>query len=197
MRAQVIIGSLLVTGSAYAAALTSSGAPAGDRARVGQCAALFGDLRARQENARARSKRLDWVDEEQSGVTIAHAAEEWEDPITLELGGLRLVGTRGRAAMFQVTAALAASTGCPAGVHQVHVDARLAAWTRVLAVLQRGVLVDHRGRLGFIRAPHAGEPRWLLAWRMRASLPPPPPGGVTLDNIYSSTPPRYRYGSGE
>jgi hypothetical protein len=185
MRAMIIGVLLCVTGSAHAAAL--GGKPTGDRARVERCSRLFGDLRAHQDNARARARRLDWVDEEQSGVTIAHAAEEWEEPINLELGGLKLVGTRGRAALFQITTALAASTGCPAGIYPVSVDARLTARTHVLAVLRRGVLVDHRGRLGFIKAPRAGEPRWLLAWRMRASLPPPPAGaGVSMENIYNS-----------
>jgi hypothetical protein len=142
-----------------------------------QCAALFGDAVARRTNAASRARNLDWVDEEPTGVTIAHAAEGWDEPAAIQLRGIRLVRTRAAGiAEVQLSPEAARAAGCVAGTYVVGMDSSLGLQARVLAVMRHGVLVERRGRLAFITAPGMEHPRWLLAWRMRATLQPPAPG---------------------
>jgi hypothetical protein len=142
-----------------------------DAFRAQRCAALFGDheLRARYSSQRAR--RLDWVHEDENGVTVAHMEESWEEPVRLKLRGVRFVGVRGSTALFQVDPKMAGAVGCQGGIYALGIDHALGRHVRVLAVLRRGVLVEHHGQLGFIAAQGVRDPRWLVAWRLRAEVP--------------------------
>jgi hypothetical protein len=136
------------------------------------CKALFGDRQLRAKHAKQRAKQLDWVREDEDGVTVAHMEEGWgEEPVRLTVRGTRLAGVRGSTALFQLSAARAAAVGCPAGTYALGVDHALGRHVQILAVLSRGVLVEHRGQLGFISAPGVRDPRWLVAWRLRAEVP--------------------------
>lgn len=142
-----------------------------DALQAQRCAALFGDRELRARHASQRAKRLDWVHEDENGVTIAHLEERWEDPVRLRVRGARFVGVRGSRALFQVSSSMAGAVGCPAGTYALGIDHALGRHVQVLAVLHRGVLVEHHGQLGFIAAPGVRDPRWLVAWRMRAEIP--------------------------
>jgi hypothetical protein len=172
-----------------ARAETLVGAVAATAARPGeqQCAALFGDVAARRANAALRARNLDWIDEEQSGVTIAHAAEGWEEPTRIEVKGLRLLRTRPDAgiAEVQLSSSAARTAGCAAVTYLVGVDAALGFQARVLAILRHGVLVERRGQLVFLSSRGVPPPRWLLAWRMRATLRPLTPGSEEIATVSS------------
>jgi hypothetical protein len=128
----------------------------------------------RESNAAARQAQLDWVDEEPGGVTVAHRNGRWRAPIGLRLQGLRFIATvEGRTApqvVVEVTRGLAAAASCPAGRYALERDRNLTPVTRILAVLDHGALVEHRGELRYFASAAAPYPRWLMAWRMRAEL---------------------------
>ena len=166
----VVLGlGLLVAGPALAAPPAAA-----DRSPASQCPALFGGEQNHQRNAARRQRLVDWIEEDEDGVTIVHTSHAWrKDPYPLHLRGLRLVRVAGGQATFELDAAAAAHTGCRAGVYRLGVDSSLSRRTRVLAVLSSVVLVEHHGRLAFIAPAGADVPgRWLLAWRMDGELPP-------------------------
>jgi len=166
---------LALPASAIASGLAPapSRSPARTRSAI-HCAALFGDARAQAGNASARAHRLDWVDEEASGITLAHSHPGWGDPVRLQLRGLelrRIEPSAGQAsAIFDLSPAVARTVGCPAGEYALALDHELMPSMRILAILQRGVLVEHRGGLGFVALPGTELPRWFVAWRMRATV---------------------------
>lgn len=157
------------------------------RPKARACSPLFGDARARTRNQRLRQSALDWVQEEDSGVTIAHTRESWGEPVAMLLRGVRLVRIVGqrdqRRAEVALAPGLAREVGCAAGRYTIGVDALVGKGTRVLEVLDSGLLVERRGVLGHVARPGAVRPRWLLAWRVRAELPPGSPGPVLINGL--------------
>jgi len=152
--------------------------------RAEACPALFGDQQVRSDNSARRARTLDWVDEEEDGVTVAHTNGRWKEPIRLRVRGVQLVSVRSNRAVVQISPTLAAAAGCQPGDYQVRVDDALTANTRVLAVLSHSVLVEHRGRLGFIAPRGTDSPRWLLAWRMNGEVRPTPAHLLYRSPIY-------------
>lgn len=170
-----------------------------DAFRAQRCAALFGDHELRARHASQRAKRLDWVHEDENGVTVAHMEEQWEEPVRLNLRGARFVGVhvrnQGSTALFRVSSGMAGAVGCPAGTYALGIDHALGRHVRILAVLRRGVLVEHHGQLGFITAPGVRDPRWLVAWRLRVEVPlarGPVAPAPTNPRSYRYNPRRYR-----
>jgi len=162
----IAVASLLLSGAALAAP------PAGGGSLATQsCPGLFGDQALQQRNAARRQHNIDWVEEDESGVTIAHTRTGWGDePFRLSIRGLRLLGVQGGSAVFQVSGEAASAGHCRPGRYVVGVDSSLSRHTRVLAVLSRGLLVEHRGKLAYVAPPSAAAPVWLLAWRMEGEI---------------------------
>jgi hypothetical protein len=129
----------------------------------------FGSAESRKENAASRQRVLDFVDEDEGGVTVAHASLTWEEPRLLRLSGIELLRIKPASA----TIAVSKIKGC-AGSHALRVDDALPGGIRVLALLPRwsGVLLERRGELLYLRTRGARLPRWLMAWRVDGSLPP-------------------------
>jgi hypothetical protein len=140
------------------------------------CPALFGTAEERVEAAHGK-QRLYWVHEELEGITVAHSSDRWSEPVELELQGLQLLAGGGERASVRVSTALGWSLGCAAGDYAVARHDRIGVGTRVLAVLQSGVLLERTGRLAFLRAPAAGDPRWLMAWSAPGTVKLPEGGG--------------------
>ena len=135
------------------------------------CPVLFGDGETLAYNATFRARRIDWIDEDDGGVTIVHTSQRWgAEPYRLRIRGLKLVRVRDGAAVFEMSPAVAARTGCVAGSYRVAADSVLSRRTRILAVLSHVVLVEHRGRLAYIAPTSVSAPRWLMAWRMEGEL---------------------------
>jgi len=168
------------------AALTAAlllAAPAGaSPARVGAgakarpasaCAALFGADATRASNARARA-RIDWIDQDEDGVTIAHTHGSWDEPAALTIRGVHLQAVEGASAEVSLDPSTAAALGCLAGRYSLRADDSIGRWSRILAVLQQGVLVEHRGRLRYIRAPRSASPRFVMGWHLPGELRPDP-----------------------
>jgi hypothetical protein len=153
-------------------------------AQADACPALFGDQQVRSHNSARRAHTLDWVDEDEDGVTVAHTNGRWKEPVRLRVRGVQLVSLRSKRAVVQISPTLAAAAGCQPGNYEVQVDDALTANTRVLAVLNSSVLVEHRGRLGFIAIRGTDSPRWLLAWRMNGEVRPSPVYLLSRSPIY-------------
>jgi hypothetical protein len=164
----VVMCALLVPAGALAAPPINGGsrAPA-EPMSASACTGLFGDERVRAWNASRRGALLDFIDEDESGVTVAHGSSRWEEPGRLRLEGMRLRAVQRGAAVVELSSELARSSKCLPGRYRLKTDDLLAARTRILGVLANGILVEHRGRLGFIGGR---TPRWLMAWRMQGEV---------------------------
>jgi len=127
-----------------------------------ECRPLFGPP------AQSRPTKLYWIHEEPGGVTIAHSSDSWDEPVALVVRGLTVLGSRptsrGLRAQVSVSEQLARAVGCRAGAYELGVGDSLTSRGRVLAVLSHAVLLEQGGRLAFMVASGALEPRWLLAW---------------------------------
>lgn len=173
----IAAAALLLLGGRAAA---EPGGPASSRA----CPALFGDGTVRRENRDHRRRDLHWVHQEPDGITVAHSSDDWRAPVELAIKGLALVetaaevkaGRKGRHAVLEVSPRIASVVGCPAGRYRLTLDDGITPASRVLAVLHGLLLLEHDGRLAFLAAPGVSRPRWLMAWRVRASLRPPRSG---------------------
>ena len=140
-------------------------------ARADSCPAVFGNSQVHSANASRRQGELDWVEEDETGVTIVHGNQRWDDPFRLSIQGVRLVRVSAGSAVFELTAQVADRVKCRPGQYMLQVDHRVSRRTRILALLQHGVLVEHRGRLAFISSASVASPRWLVAWRMPGEIP--------------------------
>jgi hypothetical protein len=166
----MVMCALLVPAGALAAPPVAGGRRVSTQTPLmsaGACTGLFGDARSRAWNAGRRAALLDFIDEDESGVTVAHANGWWEEPRRLRLDGMRLRSIERGAAVVELSGALARTCKCRPGRYRLKTDDLLAARTRILGVLGSGILVEHRGRLGFIGGR---SPRWLMAWRMRGEV---------------------------
>jgi hypothetical protein len=158
---------------AIVALLLLAGAPAlGQPRAAADCPALFGNARTRAIGAARRAKNIEFIDEDASGVTLAHSSEDWDEPWSLQLVGLELVALKGEVALFEATPSLAKSVGCSAGRYRVTVDDALSRDARVLAVLRESVLVEMRGALRYVLLRGAEHPEWLVAYRLPGTLGP-------------------------
>jgi len=155
-------------------------APTG-RAR---CPKLFGGPKSRKRAEARRARLLHMVLEEPSGITIAHSHLRWTgDPHQLEIEGVELVSiddeTSPRTAVLRVSGQAAGRVSCDPGPYRVSRDDAIGRRTRILAVFGDGVLVEHGGRLGYLLAPDADPPRWLVAWSVPgATIHPGRAGGA-------------------
>lgn len=161
---------MLVGAPSALASPPASADSAATNTQADQCPAVFGDRQVRAHNGTARRGQLDWIEEDESGVTIVHANERWDDPFRLSIRGVRLVRVDSRAAVFELSAQVATQVRCRAGLYALGVDDGVSRRTRILALLKHGVLVEHRGRLAFIAPSTVASPRWLVAWRMPGEI---------------------------
>jgi hypothetical protein len=177
---RALVGALTVALTGLIAAPTSAmplatqgGAPRLQAASA--CKALFGASASRARNARHRAARLDWIEEDEAGVTVAHTHPGWEEPTQLRVQGVRLVGVQGQSAVFELNAVQGALLGCKPGRFHLRADDSIGRRSRIIAVLASGVLVEWGGALRFISAPGQRSPRFVMGWR----LPGEVQGGAT------------------
>jgi hypothetical protein len=130
------------------------------------CKALFGARASRAHNAKHRAAHLDWIEEDETGVTVAHTHPGWEAPTQLRVRGVRLVVVQGRSAVFELASTQAAALGCKPGRFNLRADDSIGGLSRIIAVRARGVLVEGGGALRFISAPGQRSPRFVLGWRL-------------------------------
>ena len=181
---------------AVVVAIISLAAPAKSRGRTGispppqraypvsACAALFGSGEERAQNARARQP-LYFVHEELEGITLAHSSPSWTDPTEVELEGVRLVQSGAGRAVIRLASPLTLPPGCPAGDYQVGQDDSLGRGTRILMVLQAGLLMERAGRLVYLGAPGTSPAaRWFLAWSAPGTVRLPPGESGDRGTIY-------------
>lgn len=169
-----------------------------------RCPRLFGGPRSRKRAEARRERLLHMVLEEPSGITVAHSRLRWNgDPHQLEIEGVELVSTDDespRTAVLRVSGGAAGRVGCDPGPYRVSQDDAIGRRTRVLAVFREVVLVEHGGRLGYLLAPDADPPRWLVAWSVpgatihpgRAGTAPKPPPAPRPAPKKRPPPPRKR-----
>ncbi len=155
------------------------------------CKALFGASASRTRNARHRAALLDWIAEDEAGVTVAHTHPRWEEPTKLRVQGVRLVGVQGTSAVFELDANQAAALGCKPGRFHLRADDNIGGRSRIIAVLSRGVLVEWGGALRFIATPGQRSPRFVMGWRLpgevKSGAASPSPQNYNLGLRYSGT----------
>lgn len=141
------------------------------------CPRLFGEERAHEANEARRTRHLHNVRITAERVEIVHSMGRWGEPRRLRMRGLELMGVElpdpdpvsppspgDRVAVVEVGEALADL--CPPGVYALTVDDALGTSGQVLAIDDRGVLVESAGALAFL--PWEGHPlpkRVRMIWR--------------------------------
>jgi hypothetical protein len=132
-----------------------------------RCASVFGDASIQEANRARRASRLVDVVENKDGRAVLHAVPSWNDPKSIRLSGIELLGIDDpgdeRPAWQRRVARLRLASGdCPSGEYGVGVDASLGQRARVVAVLDDSVLLeldDKLVRLG------AGRDDLRMVWQ--------------------------------
>ncbi|MFZ9887994.1 MAG: hypothetical protein ACO3JL_10870 [Myxococcota bacterium] len=128
-----------------------------------QCAALFGgrDDEGPRDHTTMVSRSTHTVD-------VTYGESTWQTPRLVSLPGIEFVRSEevddgSRRAVLRVGDEWAEE--CPAGEYAVAALAPLGVDGRILAVLEEGVLAEHRGALIFV--PPAGRrgPAFRMIWR--------------------------------
>ena len=143
------------------------------------CTSLFGDEDSRLRNKKNRRRNLYWIDDADSDEDpniVVHSNVEWKAPKPMRVEGLAVVGVSDEGSKETVVVKLAPSmarrVGCASGRYLLTVDDDLGS-APILAVLEEGVLVTHRGELGFVPMRDREMPQWLMAWGSRWRIIPP------------------------
>ncbi|MCB9535359.1 MAG: hypothetical protein H6704_03775 [Myxococcales bacterium] len=129
-----------------------------------RCRLVFGSKRTRRTNRHQRKANLSWVERTGNVVDVTHSTR-WRQPFYLEFRGLELVETEMEDGERVGFVHLEDAQNCPSGLYPVHTDDNLGEDARVLAVLPDTLLVEFRGRLGYLLTADAATPQWRMVWR--------------------------------
>ncbi len=171
---------------------------------AGQCPLLFGVQRSHDRNRTARKKHLDSILEGEHAVNLTHTGG-WRRPERIRFQGLELMATAATdeaepRALVEVVD-LPAGLRCPPGLYELRVDNSIGGETRVLAILDDSVLLEHRDQLRFLKVSRTSSPVWRMIWRstwtVAGAMPAggSSPGTVSGSSRSSSRPPPSRRSS--
>lgn len=131
------------------------------------CEALLGDAQARTGNAQRREATLEEVDRGPHAIDIVHSGD-WVEPRPIDFRELEDLQT----VVVDECAPLAFADltierlrlDCPAGPYRLEVDDSLGPTTRIVAILDQIVLVEHNDELRYLATEDAAEPVWRMIW---------------------------------
>jgi hypothetical protein len=144
-----------------------------------ECREVFGDVHTTRENQSERESRLNFVIDSGTDVVVDHSYS-WTAPNEAEFRSLELIETSTDASTAYVSLlASQEDIECDDGVYLVSVDDSLGPGGRVLAVLQRSMLIEMDGRLCYLVPEGETAPRFRVTWSspfgVRPSRPPARP----------------------
>ncbi len=128
------------------------------------CRLVFGSKRTHRTNREQRKANLSWVERTGNVIDVTHSTR-WRQPFYLEFRGLELVETEMEDGERVGFVHLEDAQNCPSGLYPVRIDDNLGEDARVLAVLPDTLLVEFRGRLGYLLTADAATPQWRMVWR--------------------------------
>lgn len=150
-----------------AAANTPPAAPADS------CAALFGEAARGDERRASREERLEGVSRSENLLDITHSDAGWRAPKPMRVPGMEVVaiedGADG-ARTARVRVGEAWSERCEPGEYRLGVDDGLGSDGLVLAIVDEGVLAEHKGELIFVPRLGSGPPPFRMIWRSAFAL---------------------------
>lgn len=137
------------------------------------CAALFGDDATREHRRTSRTARLEEVSRSERLLDVVHSEPAWQAPKPMRVPGLDIVGLEDGAngqPAARVRLGESWSGSCPPGDYLVAPDDGLGSDGLVLAVLDEGVLAEHRGELIFLPRSGTHAPTFRMIWRSGFAL---------------------------
>lgn len=148
--------------------------PAPPRASLAtDCSALFGSARDRESRRASREARLEEVSRTDQFLDVTYSDPLWGPPTPMRVPGLEIKGFEegpdGKA-LARVRLSEAWSATCPAGDYLVGPDDGLGTEGLVLALVDEGVLAEHKGALIFLPRTGAHAPQFRLIWRSGFAL---------------------------
>lgn len=145
-----------------------------------ECVALFGDSSLIEERRASREVRLEAVSRSENLLDIVHTDASWQAPKPTRVPGLELVsveeGEDGER-VARVRLGDPWSEACEPGDYLVRVDDGLGSEGLVLALVDEGMLAEHRGTLIFVPKTGASAPPMRMIWRSGFALNVTPGAG--------------------
>lgn len=132
------------------------------------CSALFGNDRDRERRRASREARLEEISRTDQFLDVTYNDPRWRPPTPMRVPGLEITGfeegPEGKA-VARVRLSEAWSATCPAGDYLVGPDDGLGTEGLVLALVNEGVLAEHKGDLIFLPRTGVHAPQFRLIWR--------------------------------
>lgn len=146
----------------------ASAAPEDEALPAAACAALFGGDVDRDLRRASRETRLEEVVRTEMLLDVVHTDPKWQPPKPMRVPGIEVVELvetpeGGKRARVRLTSAWGEL--CPAGDYLVDADDGLGSEGLVLAILDEGVLAEHRGELIFLPKTGSHSPAFRMIWR--------------------------------
>lgn len=157
------------------------------------CAALFGGDLTREERRASREARLEEVSRSERLLDVFHSDAAWQVPKPMRVPGIDVIaiedGPDGEPSA-RVRIAESWSGTCPAGDYLVARDDGLGSEGLVLALLDEGVLAEHRGELIFLPKSGMHPPTFRMIWRSGFALNITPGSNAAIGGSSGSSPKR-------
>lgn len=138
-----------------------------------ECAALFGDAARVEERRASREERLEGVSRSENLLDITHSDAGWQAPKPMRVPGVEVLAIEegpGGAPVARVRVGEAWKERCAPGEYLLGVDDGLGSDGLVLAILDEGVLAEHKGNLIFVPRLGTGAPPFRMIWRSAFAL---------------------------
>lgn len=139
-----------------------------------ECPALFGESERSDERRSLREQRLEAVSRSENLLDIVHSDAGWQAPKPTRVPGLELVAVEEAAEdgerLARVRVGEVFSEACAPGEYLVRVDDGLGSDGSVLALVDEGMLAEHRGNLIFVPRFGTGAPPFRMIWRSPFAL---------------------------
>ena len=139
-----------------------------------KCPGLFGDQSDHDENRSSRLDSLESVALTEYSIELVHMVD-WETPEKVSLAGLVLKETSvdENDVPFAVLELEDSLDGidCKPGLYIIRVDDSIGEDVRVLAIIEKSVLVEHGDDLAYLGIEGTQDPVWRLIWRSSWKMP--------------------------
>ncbi len=158
-----------------------------------ECPALFGAALDVEERRASREARLEDVSRSEVLLDVVHSDPAWQTPKPMRVHGFDVLGVEASPdgePFARVHLSEAWSETCPAGDYLVRPDDSLGSEGAVLAVLDEGLLAEHKGQLIFLPTSGTHPPQFRMIWQSPFALNITPGSNASIGGSNGSAPKR-------
>lgn len=159
-----------------------------------RCSLLFGNDADMMDNKNTRKNSLISFSGKKNQYTIIHQTRKWRAPILLHIPGLKLrqivySGDQSYA-QIKISGKIAEKYGCPAGIYKIKLDGKLLPKLKVLAITDNLMLLQYKGRLGYLPLNSELNPTFRMVWQSPWQIAREEEGGSSGGSSSTSSKPR-------